>query len=262
MADRTQRDRVVIVTGAAQGIGEATARRFAEEGARLVLSDLTADVADIAADIVKSFPSSTAVGILADVTDPEACDSLVATAIEHHGGLDVLVVAGAVLQKKGPLAQLALEEWDRVMAMNAKGPFLLCRSAIPALPRPGGTIVLLASFAGQVGLAEYSAYSASKGAIRMLTQSLALELAADGITVNAVAPAYVESAMVRQALENAAAELGISVDKAQAQRDSAIPLRRQATAREVADAMLFLASPAASYITGACLDINGGVILR
>ena len=260
MAERTQR--VVIVTGAAQGIGEATARRFAEEGARLVLSDLTAEVADVAADIARSFPSSAAIGIAADVTKPDACDGLVAAAIEQHGGLDVLVVAGAVLQKKGPLAQLAPEEWDRVMTMNAKGPFLLCRSAIPALPRPGGAIVLLASFAGQVGQAEYSAYSASKGAVRMLTQSLALELAAEGITVNAIAPAYVESAMGRQALESVAAGSGISLDEAQAQRDSAIPLRRQATAREVADAMLFLASPAASYITGACLDINGGVILR
>lgn len=260
MAERTQR--VVIVTGAAQGIGEATARKFAEEGARLVLSDLTTEVVDAAADIARSFPSSAAIGITADVTKPDACDGLVAAAIEHHGGLDVLVVAGAVLQKKGPLAQLAPEEWDRVMTMNAKGPFLLCRSAIPALPRPGGAIVLLASFAGQVGQAEYSAYSASKGAVRMLTQSLALELAAEGITVNAIAPAYVESAMGRQALESVATKSGISLDEAQAQRDSAIPLRRQATAREVADAMFFLASPAASYITGACLDINGGVILR
>ena len=254
--------RVVIVTGAAQGIGEATARRFAEEGARLVLSDLTADVIDVAADILKSFPSSAAIGIAADVTDPGACDGLVAAAVERHGGLDVLVVAGAVLQKKGPLAQLAPEEWDRVMAMNAKGPFLLCRSAIPVLPRPGGAIVLLASFSGEVGQAWYSAYSASKGAVRMLTQSLALELAAEGITVNAIAPAYVESAMGRQAIESTAAGSGISVDEARAQRDSAIPLRRQATAREVADAMLFLASPASSYITGACLDINGGVVLR
>ncbi len=96
----------------------------------------------------------------------------------------------------------------------------------------------------------------------MLTHSLALELAIDGITVNAVAPAYVESAIGRQALEYVATRSGITVDEAQAQRDSTIPLRCQATAREVADAMLFLASPAASYITGACLDINGGVILR
>lgn len=91
------------------------------------------------------------------------------------------------------------------MASNAKGPFLLCRSAIPALSRPGGAIVLLASFAGEVGLAGYSAYSSSKGAVRLLTQSLALELAEQGTTVNAIAPAYVESAMAGQALEHSPA---------------------------------------------------------
>jgi NAD(P)-dependent dehydrogenase (short-subunit alcohol dehydrogenase family) len=255
--------KVVIVTGASQGIGEATARRFAEEGARLVLSDVTAEVVGVAADIANRLPSSAAIGVVTDPTDPDACDSLVAKSLEHHGGLDVLIVATGVLPKKGPLAELAPAEWDRVMQVNAKGPFLFCRSAIPVLPRPGGAIVLLASFAGLEGQADYAVYSASKGAVRLLAQSLALELAADGIRVNAIAPAYVESALGRQAVEvAAAAEAGKSIEEIRAKRDLAIPLRRQAAAREVADAMLFLGSPAASYVTGTCLDVSGGVIIR
>ena len=199
MTETAHQGQVVIVTGASQGMGEATARRFAEEGARVVLSDLTSNVVDVAAGIATDFPDSGALGIVADVTDPAACQGLVDTAVAQHGGLDVLVVAGAVLQKRDVLSEIAPEEWDRVMANNVKGPFLLCRSAIPVLTRPGGRIVLMASFAGQKGMVEYSAYSSSKGAVRLLTQSLALELGPLGITVNAVAPAYVKSAMGDQA---------------------------------------------------------------
>ena len=254
--------KLAIVTGAAQGIGEATARQFAEGGARLVLSDLTPDVAEVSAQIARSYPSSNAVGVVTDVTDPKACDELIATAVNRHGGLDALLIATATLQKKSRLTDLDPEEWDRVMRTNAKGPFLLCRSAIPALPRPGGSIVVVASFAGQIGMTEYCAYSASKGAVAAFTRSLAAELATEGIRINAVAPAYVESALGQNAMKTMAAESGRSIEDVRAERDACVPLRRQATAMEVADAMLFLASPAASYITGACLDVNGGLLMR
>lgn len=258
--------KTAVVTGASQGIGEAVARRFAEAGARLVLSELTEESAGelraVAARIAARHPGSHAVSTIADVTDPDACDALIALAIEHHGGLDVLAHATAVGQKLGPTVELTPAEWDRIMAVNAKGAFLLCRSAIPHLPRPGGAIVFTGSYTGLVGQLNRAAYCASKGALRLFTQSLAIELASDGIRVNGVAPAFVGSELGRRGLEAIAAREGISLQEAQARRDSWIPLRRQADALEVAEAFLYLASPASSYVTGTWLDVNGGVVLR
>jgi NAD(P)-dependent dehydrogenase (short-subunit alcohol dehydrogenase family) len=258
--------KTAVVTGASQGIGEAVARRFAEAGARLVLSELAEDSVGglrvVSAGIAAAHPGSQPVSTITDVTDPDACDALIALAIDHHGGLDVLAHATAVGQKLGSTVELTPEEWDRIMAVNAKGAFLLCRSAIPHLPRPGGTIVFTGSYSGLVGQVDRAAYCASKGALRLFTQSLALELAGDGIRVNGVAPAFVESELGRRGLEAIAAREGISPEEAQARRDSRIPLRRQADAREVAEAFLYLASSASSYVTGTWLDVNGGVVFR
>jgi NAD(P)-dependent dehydrogenase (short-subunit alcohol dehydrogenase family) len=251
-----------IVTGASQGIGEAVARLFAEKGMRLLLTDLTDDVQAVARDILRDHPGSVAHSVTTDVTDAADCDALVAVAMSRSGGVDVLAHATAVPQRKTPVVDLSPEEWDRVFAVNVKGAFLLARSVIPVLRRPGGAIVFTGSFAGEAGQAERAAYCASKGALRLFTQSLALELAGEGIRVNAVAPAFVESEMGRQGLELAASNQRITIEEAQANRDAAIPLARQATAREVADAFLYLASPAASYVTGTWLDVNGGFLVR
>lgn len=254
--------RVILVTGASQGIGEAAARVFAEEGARLVLTDLTDAVDAVAADIAEQRPASSPVSVVADLGNPAACAALVAETVEKHGSLDVVIHATAVMQRVGPVATLDPDDWDRVMTLNAKGAFLLSRSALRVLTRPGGRIVFTGSALGQSGQPYLAAYSASKGALRAFTHSLALEVAAEGITVNAVAPAHVEAAMNVAALERAARETGRSVEDLREERDAGIPLRRQASAREVAHAMRFLASPEASYVTGTWLDVNGGALLR
>ena len=146
--------------------------------------------------------------------------------------------------------------------MNAKAAFLLARSALPVLTRPGGAIVFTGSFSGEVGQAGRTAYSASKGALRLFTQGLALEVAEHGIRVNGVAPGSVDSATLRQSVAAFAAAHDIPVEHAQRQLDSSIPLRRQAAAEEVASAFVYLASDAASYVTGTWLDVNGGTVLR
>lgn len=253
--------RVVLVTGASQGIGKAAAERFAAAGDRLVITDLTDGVIPVAEDISRRWPAAAPVAVVSDITDPSACDHLVATCKDTHAGMDVLVHATATKVPRGPAIDLDPGDWDRVMTMNAKGPFLLCRSAVPAMPR-GGRIVFTGSFTGQVGIEGGAVYSASKGALRSFTHSLALELADKGITVNGVAPAHVEAALNRKSLEEAAARTGRPVEELARERDADIPLGRQATTAEIADAMFFLASSTSSYITGTWLDINGGVVLR
>lgn len=253
--------RVVLVTGASQGIGRAAAERFAEAGDRLVITDLTDAVLPVADDINRRWPDAGLVALVADITDPADCDRLVATCQDTHGGMDVLIHATATNVPRGSAIDLDPAEWDRVMTMNAKGPFLLCRSAVPAMP-VGGRIVFTGSYTGQVGIEGGAVYSASKGALRSFTHSLALELAHKGITVNGVAPAHVEAALNQKGLEEAAARTGRSLEDLARERDAAIPLGRQAKTAEIADAMYFLAAPSSAYITGTWLDINGGVVLR
>ena len=231
--------RVALVTGAGSGIGEAVARKLAEAGATVVGGDLRPDGIE---------PPVVAVEL--DVRDEPA----VVRALERTddlGGIDVLVnVAGIGSTTNAP--DTPLEVWEDVLAVNARGTFLTCKHAIPRMAGRGrGAIVNVASVAGMVGLRNRAAYCASKAAVVGLTRALAVDHVGDGIRVNAVCPGTVDTPWVRRLVE----DVGESLDALRARQ----PLGRLGTPEEIADAVLYLASDAAAFVTGTAFVIDGGL---
>lgn len=237
--------RVAIVTGAASGIGRATTERLLARGARVVAVDLSAAVHELAADDVAA--------VEGDVALAATSETAVATALERWQRVDILVNnAGLIISKS--IVDTSEEEWDRVQAVNVRGAFLFSRAVIPVmLERGGGAIVSTASISGLIGLPGQAAYCASKGALVQLTRQLAVEYSPRGIRVNAVAPGAVDTPLLRRLLDSApdpsAVETSIGASH---------PLGRIASPNEIADAIVYLASDAASFVTGAILAVDGG----
>jgi 2-keto-3-deoxy-L-fuconate dehydrogenase len=232
--------RRALVTGAGSGIGEAVARGLHAEGAEVVLADAVGDrVEGVAAEL-----GDRAEPLTLDVRDEVA----VARAVD---GLDVLAnIAGVGSTTNAP--DTPVEVWDDVFAVNARGTFLCCKHAIPSMiERGGGAIVNMASVAGMVGLPNRAAYCASKGAVISLTRALAIDHVRDGIRVNAVCPGTVDSPWVRRLVE----DVGESLDALRARQ----PMGRLGTTEEIAQAVLYLASDAAAFVTGSALVIDGGL---
>jgi meso-butanediol dehydrogenase / (S,S)-butanediol dehydrogenase / diacetyl reductase len=225
--------RVALVSGAASGIGAAVADRLVDEGATVARCDIS------------PMPD----GIVCDVRQPEACAAAVAQVLERHGQLDVLAnVAGVGLVAR--IGDLAPEEWRRVIDINLTGTFLLSQAALPALVASRGTIVNMASVAGLKGTPYNAAYCASKGGVIMLTRSMALELARDGVRVNAVCPGTVDTPLVRNLT------LPDDADMALLSRSTS-PMGRLIDPAEVAGAVAYLASPDAASVSGTTLVIDG-----
>lgn len=251
----TSQGPVVAVVGAAQGIGATVARRFAQRGARLVLADID-DLTAVAAE-------TQGVAVRGDVRDERFSRDVVAAALDVHGGLDVVVIAAAVAQPRAEVADLDLESWRHILDVNVTGTFLMLRSAVGPMRRQGsGRLITFTSFYGHTGEPGFAAYTASKAAVRVLTQALAKEVARDGITVNAVAPGYIDTPMGRLAMERTAAAEGSTVAEVLAAREGLVPAGRLGTPDDVAAAVLFLASPEAAYVSGVTLDVNGAVVTR
>ena len=232
--------RRALVTGAGSGIGAAVARRLAAEGAELLLADAAGDrVRDVAGELGE------AVGwVQLDVRDEDAVRAAT-------GDLDVLVnVAGIGSTTSAP--DTPLDVWEDVFAVNARGTFLCCKHAIPGMvARGGGTVVNIGSVAGLVGLRNRAAYCASKGAVIALTRALAVDHVGDGVRVNVVCPGTVDSPWVQRLVHDA----GESLDALRARQ----PMGRLGTPEEIADAVLYLASDAAAFVTGSSLVIDGGL---
>jgi 3-oxoacyl-[acyl-carrier protein] reductase len=242
--------KVVLLTGAAGAIGREIALTFARQGAWVVAADLALTVAGQAAPA----GSASIEEVPLDVTDRAAVDDLLQRVVDRHGGIDVVVNAAGVLHTR-PFLEITETGWDRVFAVNAKGTFLVCQSALRhMIRRKSGCFVNIASVSGKVGGVLAGAdYSASKAAVICLTKSLAKTGAPYGIRANSVAPGAVYSPMLDQYYVEHAAEMRSF--------ESGHPLGRFARLGEVAAAVVFLASAEASYINGACLDVNGGTLM-
>jgi NAD(P)-dependent dehydrogenase (short-subunit alcohol dehydrogenase family) len=255
--------RTVLIVGAARGVGLATARTFARQGAQLVLADADPAVDEVAAELAADVGADRVIAQRADMTSGAECDALVGATVERFGRLDVLAVVAGVLQRTAKIADLPSEEWDRVLGVNAKGPMHMARAAIPQMrAQGGGRIVNVASWFSYSGHAYFGAYCASKAALRMLTQAIAEEEAENGITANCVSPGNVDTEMHRTALREEAEKRGISTEEMKDIEWAKIPLEHACPPEDIADAIAFLASDEARYMTGASLDVNGGVLLR
>lgn len=236
---------VALVTGAARGIGLATARRFLDAGWQVALLDVDRDT--LAASLRDLAQPERTLAIGCDVSDPLEVQQSVAEVASRFGRLDALVNNAGVAVFK-PVLQTTYEEWSRVLAVNLTGPFLCTQAAVPFMRETGGSIVNITSISGLRASTLRVAYGTSKAGLAHLTKQQAVELAGFGIRVNAVAPGPVDTAMAK----------AVHSPAIRADYHDAVPLNRYGLEEEIAEAILFLCSEKSSYITGQVLAVDGG----
>jgi NAD(P)-dependent dehydrogenase (short-subunit alcohol dehydrogenase family) len=250
-----------VVTGAARGLGAAVAARLLEDGWSVVLVDRDPSVVATADELAaRGLP---AIGVEADVADPEACQEAVALAGRRFGRLRALVNNAGVGGPSTAVHETDPREFRHVIEVNLVSALLMVRAAVPAMLAggEGGSIVSITSVLGQRPEPGSGAYSASKAALALLGQTMALELAADGIRVNSVAPGNMLTDMHREHVEGLAARDGVSFDAALDQVRASVPLGRHGTPDDVGDAVAWLVSERAAYVTGQTVAVNGGILL-
>jgi len=251
VSDMRLRDKIAIVTGAASGFGKGIAQRFASEGARVVVSDVDADNGErTAREIVGT--GGDARFVQADVSNDADVKRMVEFAIAQYGGLDVVVNNAGTTHRNQPMLDVSEEQFDRIYAVNVKSLFLTARHAVPHMrAKRNGVFITIASTAGVRPRPGLTWYNGSKGAAIVTSRSMAAELAKDNIRVNVINPVAGETGMLAQFM-------GEDTPERRAQFVASIPLGRLSQPSDIATAAVFLASDEASFITGACLEVDGG----
>lgn len=243
------KDKVAIVTGAAAGIGAATARQFVAEGAQIVVADWNGDGAKALAREI----GNNAISVAVDVRDDAAVRNMVATAMEAYGRIDILV-NNAGKGMIGDVVTTAEADWDDIVSINLKSVYLCSKHVIPVMRQSGGTIVNIASNVAQVGIRDRAAYVAAKGGVAALTRAMALDHAPDNIRVNAVAPGVIWSSYYERMLETVTdPEAFVAGLKARS------PINRMGKPEDISSIILWLASDESVFATGSLFTVDGGM---
>jgi 3-hydroxybutyrate dehydrogenase len=254
--------RIALVTGGGRGIGRAIALAFASEGAQVTVAARSFEqVQQVAREIADGF-STKALPVVCDVSDAASVERLFKDVYESFGRGPDILVNNAGIAESAPLTKTGDELWQRHLAINLSGSFYCMRAALPQMIERGwGRIVNIASIAGKTGAPYIAAYSASKHGVLGLTRSAALEVAAKGITVNAICPGYVDTEMTTRGIENITKKTGLSADQAMESIRKMSPQNRIIEPEEVAALALLLASEEGRGINGQAINVDGGTVL-
>jgi NAD(P)-dependent dehydrogenase (short-subunit alcohol dehydrogenase family) len=245
--------KVALVTGGSRGLGRVMAEALASAGAQVALTARSEEVARATADSVLGVAGLPSLGLGVDVTRSEEVESMIARTVEAYGRLDILV-NNAGINIRGPIEELKEDDWDAVLDTNLKGPWLCCRAAAPVMKaQKWGRVINVSSMLGEISMPGRTPYASSKGGLTLLTKTLALEWARDGINVNALCPGPFATEINTPLLND---------PQARAQMEANVPLARWGDPVELGPATVFLASEASSFMTGATLFIDGGYTAR
>jgi NAD(P)-dependent dehydrogenase (short-subunit alcohol dehydrogenase family) len=257
---RTHEGRVALVTGASSGIGRAVAMRLADEGAVVGVNSMDREATDAVVSAI-SQSGGEAFAVVADVTDATAIEEAVQALVDRTGRLDVLVTSAGI-QRYGTVTETSEATWDEVFAINVKGVFLATRAAMPHLRHSAtGAVVIISSVQALATQPNVVAYTASKGALNAFTRAVAVDEASYGVRVNAILPGSVDTPMLRASAALFSTDPSSTEDTIRAWGD-AHPLGRVGTPEEVAAVASFLASPAASFVTGEEIRVDGGLVAK